>query len=154
MRIIDKIDDSFGLGKKFIYVIEIETNVFLDVVQVIDDDCRYFFYVLDESAYKRDDSNEIVMLSGYAFDDNRLYEFINASTKLNMEKLVRYLENDMILEFNSDEECMDYFNTYDYQNFKTIEEMKKYQDRYGFNIGAKRYHINYDEALDVWNGNQ
>lgn len=70
--------------------------------------------------------------------------------KINMEKLVQYLSEDKIIEFNSDKECMEYFNTYDYQDFKTVEEMKAYQDRYGFNIGKKRYHINYDEALDVW----
>lgn len=70
--------------------------------------------------------------------------------KINMEKLAQYLKEDKILEFNSDEECMNYFNTYDYQDFKTVEEMKKYQDKYGFNIGEKRYHVNYDEALDVW----
>lgn len=70
--------------------------------------------------------------------------------KINMKKLEQYLREDKILEFDSDKECMRYFNTYDYQNFKTVEEMKVYQDRYGFNIGKKRYHINYDEALDVW----
>ena len=72
--------------------------------------------------------------------------------KINMEKLAQYLKEDKILEFNSDKECMEYFNTYDYQDFKTVEEMKIYQDKYGFNIGKKRYHVNYDEALDVWDG--
>lgn len=70
--------------------------------------------------------------------------------KINMEKLAQYLKEDKIMEFNSDKECMDYFNTYDYQDFQTVEEMKVYQGRFGFNIGEKRYHINYEEALDVW----
>lgn len=64
-------------------------------------------------------------------------------------KLKQYIEEEKILEFSSDQECMDYFNTYDFQNFKTIEDMKKYQDKYGFNIGTKRYHINTDDALDI-----
>ena len=67
-----------------------------------------------------------------------------------MEKLKQYLKEDKILEFNSDKECMEYFNTYDYQDFTTVEEMKLYQGRFGFNVGEKRYHINYEEALDVW----
>ena len=70
--------------------------------------------------------------------------------KINMEKLEQYLKEDKILEFNSDKECMEYFNTYDYQDFTTVEEMKLYQGRFGFNVGEKRYHINYEEALDVW----
>lgn len=70
--------------------------------------------------------------------------------KIDMRKLVQYLNEDKIMEFNSDEECMDYFNTYDYQNFKSVEEMKIYQGKYGFNIVEKRYHVNCDEALDVW----
>ena len=70
--------------------------------------------------------------------------------KIDEKKLAQYLQEDKILEFNSDKECMEYFNTYDYQNFTTVEEMKQYQGRFGFNIGEKRYHINYEEALDVW----
>lgn len=70
--------------------------------------------------------------------------------KINQEKLNKYLSEEKIIEFNSDEECLEYFNTYDYQNFKTVTEMKKFQGEYGFNIGRRRYHINYDNALDVW----
>lgn len=69
---------------------------------------------------------------------------------LNMEKLNNYLKSEEILEFNSDEECMEYFNTYDYQNLKSVEEMKSFQGKYGFNIGNKRYHINTENALDVY----
>lgn len=71
-------------------------------------------------------------------------------TEINIEKLEQYLQEDKIIEFNSDKECMEYFNTYDYQNFSTTEEMKAYQGKYGFNIGNKRYHIDCDEALDIW----
>ena len=76
MKIINKIDDSFGRGEKFIYEIQIEPNVFVDVVQVLDDD-GYFFYVLDESAYERDELNEIHMLNDYIFDENKIYDFLN-----------------------------------------------------------------------------
>lgn len=69
---------------------------------------------------------------------------------INIEKLNEYLKSEEILEFDSDEECMEYFNTYDYQELKSVEEMKSYQGEYGFNIGKKRYHINTENALDVY----
>lgn len=70
--------------------------------------------------------------------------------KINMEKLTKYVERGDILEFQSDQECLEFFNTYDFQNFKTVDEMKSYQEKYGFNIGNKRYHINIESALDVY----
>lgn len=69
---------------------------------------------------------------------------------INIEKLNEYLKTEEILEFDSDEECMKYFNTYDYQNLKSVEEVKTFQGKYGFNIGKKRYHINTENALDVY----
>ena len=81
MKIIDKIDDSFDCGKKFIYVIELELNVYVDIVQVLDDDCNYFFYVLDESAYTRNELNEIDMLYDYIIDENKVYEFLDKQIK-------------------------------------------------------------------------
>lgn len=70
-------------------------------------------------------------------------------TKINEEKLKQYLQEEKILEFDSAKECMEYFNVYDYQNFQTVEEMKEYQGEYGFGIGEKWYHIDFEEALDV-----
>lgn len=69
---------------------------------------------------------------------------------INIEKLNEYIKTEDILEFDSDEECMEYFNTYDYQNLKSVEEMKTFQGKYGFNIRKKRYHINTENALDVY----
>ena len=68
---------------------------------------------------------------------------------INIERLNEYLKTEEILEFDSDEECLEYFNTYDYQNLKSVEEMKTFQGKYGFNVGKKRYHINTEEALGV-----
>lgn len=69
---------------------------------------------------------------------------------INIEKLNEYLRTEEILEFNSDKECMEYFNTYDFQNLKSVEETKTFQGKYGFNIGKNRYHINMGNALDVY----
>lgn len=65
------------------------------------------------------------------------------------DKIGAYVEMEYLLEFNSPEECMRYFNTYDYQNFKTVEEMKEYQGKYGFGFNGKWYHINVEDALDI-----
>lgn len=67
---------------------------------------------------------------------------------INIEKLNEYLKTEEILEFDSDEECMKYFK-YDYRNLKSVEEIKSFQGKYGFNIGKKRYHINTENALDI-----
>ena len=69
---------------------------------------------------------------------------------INIEKLNEYLKTEEVLEFNSNEECMEYFNTYDYQELRSVKEMKSFQGKYGFNIGKKRYHINTENALDVY----
>ncbi len=69
--------------------------------------------------------------------------------KINLEKLNYYLKNGEILEFESDEECLDYFNIYDHQSFKTVDELRRYQGKYGFSIGKRRYHINTVGALDI-----
>ena len=65
------------------------------------------------------------------------------------DKISAYVEMEYLLEFDTPEDCMKYFNTYDCQNFKTVEEMKEYQDKYGFGYNGKWYHINIEEALDI-----
>ena len=54
---------------------------------------------------------------------------------INIEKLNEYITSEEILEFDSDEECMEYFNTYDYQDLISVEDLKSFQGKYGFNIG-------------------
>ena len=70
--------------------------------------------------------------------------------QIDMDKLQTYLNQDMIIEFGSIEECMDYFNIYDGQNFKSVNELKAFEQEYGFGIGEKWYHISFDEALDIY----
>lgn len=82
------------------------------------------------------------------FADEKYSDTTNGN-RINGSKLRQYLADDMILEFDSAKECMDYFNTYDSQHFKTVDEMKAYQGNYGFGVGEKWYHICFDEALDV-----
>ena len=69
--------------------------------------------------------------------------------RVNREKLAQYLVEEMIIEFDSPEECMEFFNACDGQNFKSVAEMKEYQGEYGFGLDGKWYHVDFDEALDV-----
>lgn len=64
-----------------------------------------------------------------------------------LEKLKIYEEAETIMVFASEEEAREYYNTYDYQHFSSIEEMKAYIDDYGFAFDGKLYHINYEFAL-------
>jgi hypothetical protein len=66
----------------------------------------------------------------------------------NAETIKQYVEDDLILEFDSAEEALNYFNTYDYQKFETVEEMKAYQGEYGFGFNGKWYHINYEYVME------
>lgn len=68
--------------------------------------------------------------------------------KITAELIKQYIDEELIVEFDSEEECMEYFNIYDGQNFKSIEEMKEYQGEYGFGFGGKWYHINYEDVME------
>lgn len=70
--------------------------------------------------------------------------------EINEKLLEQYVSEDMILEFSSPEECMNYLNTYSGMQFQSIEEMKDVQKEYGFGIDDKWYHISFQKALDVW----
>ena len=69
---------------------------------------------------------------------------------IDLDKLTKHLREDLIIEFDSPQDCMDYFNKYDGKHFKSVDEMKACQDKYGFDLNGKWYHISFDEALDVW----
>lgn len=69
---------------------------------------------------------------------------------INRDKLSEYVNNAMIMEFNSPEECRQYFNTYDGQSLSSVDEMMSFQGKYGFGQNGKWYHISFDEALDVY----
>lgn len=64
-----------------------------------------------------------------------------------LAKLKIYEEAETIMVFDSLEDARNYYNTYDYQNFSSIEEMKTYVDEYGFELDGNWYHINYEFAL-------
>ena len=72
------------------------------------------------------------------------------SVVVDEDKLKKYLDEGYILEFVSAEECMEHFNEHDYQDFKSVEEMKKYMGRYQFSYKGHYFHINVDEVFDVY----
>lgn len=69
-------------------------------------------------------------------------------TSLLEQKINEYIADEQIMEFETIEDARQYFNIYDYQNFKTVEELKEYQDEFGFGMNGKWYHIDYLDVLD------
>lgn len=85
------------------------------------------------------------------FVDDNLGEICEGSDKsINQEKLKQYLEDEMILEFPSAEDCLAYFNSYENLGLQSVAAMKRYQGMFGFGLDGKWYHVNYREALSVW----
>lgn len=70
--------------------------------------------------------------------------------QVDSEKLRKYIDEGMILEFETSIACMEYLNLYDYQKFQNTEDMKAYQGEYGFEYNGKWYHVCTEDALDVY----
>jgi hypothetical protein len=58
------------------------------------------------------------------------------------------LKNEEIIYFESAEDMMDYFNTYDGQKFEDQEDMFNYIEGYYFRYKDEFYYINYDETKE------
>lgn len=67
---------------------------------------------------------------------------------IDRKKLERYIAEEKVMEFSTVEDAVEWFRTYDDFVGDHLDLMK-YQGNYGFSIGEKRYHILYDDAMDV-----
>lgn len=134
------------------YIVHIfEDSYYMDEEYFSTDDIRKAMERLaikDGVDLVRFENGNMGFVAYYSGHENAL-EFITEFIP-NEEKVKQEIEKENILEFDSTEECLHYFNTYDYQNFKTIEDLINYQCYYGFNIGEKRYHIDFDSAFCVY----
>ena len=106
--------------------------------------------IIDQYCLTREGQTALELVNAYRKEENLPPIEPLKIPEIDMEKLQSYLKEDMIMEFDSVEECLNYFNTYDGQNFKSTDELKAYQKEYGFSIGEKWYHISFDDALDVY----
>lgn len=145
------------------YTFQIHDNILVDIMCITDyKEFMQYAYVMETGensiAYGKDDSGKEIYYPEIELEDFAVKRLcLLALTAYNSEynpidlgKLCAYLREDKILEFDSDKDCMDYFNRYDYKVLDSVEELNKYQGNYGFNIFEKRYHVLYDDALDVW----
>ena len=66
---------------------------------------------------------------------------------IDREKLAEYIKKESIMEFDSPEDAMHWFNVYDHQKFKTVDEMKEFLGECGFGRGNKWYAVLYFDAL-------
>ena len=78
MRIVDKIDDSFGTGTRIIHVIELASNIFVDVMVINDDiHSKNYAYIMDfdgAQAYVKTDNGDKGI--DYQFDADEVLEFV------------------------------------------------------------------------------
>ena len=62
MKIINKIDDSFGTGTRIIHVVELASNIFVDVMVINDDiHSKNYAYIMDfdgGQAYVKTDNGD------------------------------------------------------------------------------------------------
>lgn len=79
----------------------------------------------------------------------RISEAVRADGKtvyVDREKLSALIEDEMIYEFDSAEECLKDF----FSEFPNVDAMKKYVYKYGFELDGNWYHIAYHDALKVY----
>lgn len=73
--------------------------------------------------------------------------------RINIGKVNQYVEEDMITEFDSVQEMLDYLN-YNCpeidQEMKNLNDVKDYFQDYYFAINNTHYLIAYDECLDIY----
>ena len=79
MRIVDKIDDSFGTGTRIIHVIELASNIFVDVMVINDDiHSKNYAYIMDfdgGQAYAKTDNGDKGI--DYQFDSDEVLYFVH-----------------------------------------------------------------------------
>lgn len=78
MKIVDKIDDSFGSGERIIYIIEIDKNTFIDVMVINDDiHSENYLYIMDfdggQAYIKTTDGDKGI---DYLIIENEIFNFI------------------------------------------------------------------------------
>ena len=78
MKIVNEIDDSFGTNERIIHVVELEPNIFVDVM-VINDDIhnRNYPYIMDfdgGQAYKKTKNGDEGI--DYCFNENKVLDFV------------------------------------------------------------------------------
>ena len=79
MKIVNKIDDSFGTGTRIIHVVELASNIFVDVM-VINDDIHSskYAYIMDfdgGQAYIKTDNGDKGI--DYQFDSDEVLYFVH-----------------------------------------------------------------------------
>ena len=78
MQITDKIDDSFGLGQRVIYVVELTSNIYVDVMVINDDiHSKNYSYVMDfdgGQAYVKTENGDKGI--NYQFNENEVLDFV------------------------------------------------------------------------------
>ena len=78
MKIVNKIDDSFGTGERVIHVVELAPNIFVDVMVINDDiHSKNYSYIMDfdggQAYIKTDDGDKGI---DYNFNTSEIRDFV------------------------------------------------------------------------------
>lgn len=83
MKIVNKIDDSFGTGERVIHVIELVSNIFVDVMVINDGiHSKDYMYIMDfdgGQAYVKTDDDEKGI--DYKFNTDEVLDFVHKAIK-------------------------------------------------------------------------
>ena len=78
MQITEKIDDSFGLGQRVIHVVELTSNIYVDVMVINDDiHSKNYSYVMDfdgGQAYVKTENGDKGI--NYQFNESEVLDFV------------------------------------------------------------------------------
>lgn len=81
MKIANKIDDSFGTGTRIIHVVELASNIFVDVMVINDNiHSKNYAYIMDfdgGQAYIKNDNGDKGV--DYQFDTGEVLDFVAKS---------------------------------------------------------------------------
>lgn len=81
MKIVNKIDDSFGTGERVIHVVELEPNIFIDVMVINDDiHSKNYAYIMDfdgGQVYVKTDNGDKGI--DYQFDTDEVLDFVHTA---------------------------------------------------------------------------
>lgn len=84
MKVVDKIDDSYEEAERIVYVVELEPDIFADVMVINDDiHSKDYMYIMDfdggQAYIETDDGDKGI---DYPFDKNEVLAFVqNTITK-------------------------------------------------------------------------
>ena len=127
MKIANKIDDSFGTGTRIIYVVELASNIFVDVMVINEDiHSKNYAYIMDfdgGQAYVKTDNGDKGV--DYQFDTDEVLDFVDKSIN-------EWFEGGNYMEFSVTFVDKDGFYNHKLVVANNVDEVQKYMEDLGY----------------------